>query len=74
MYVHIAKQDLVHAVEYLAGLSFDKADGGDTFVTVEYNQLKVVGELFGDEVSFSRSYTEDMMEICRRVGICFRFC
>ncbi len=71
MDIRINVVDLTRVAKYLASLSFDKTDLGDTYVTVEYNYLKATGDLYDTEVCFSRDSQQAIAEICMKVGIPF---
>jgi hypothetical protein len=73
MNVNVKLLDLVNAVPHLAGLSVDKTDDGETVVTVTRNEHRAVGDLFEERVSFSRSSTRAIVEICLSVGVPFDF-
>jgi hypothetical protein len=73
MHVVVKLDDLVRSVPHLAGLSIDKTEFGDTVVLVSRNEHQANGNLFEDTVSFSRSATRDIVEICLSVGIPFEF-
>lgn len=75
LYVHVSNADLIGNIEYLAGLSYDKTDTGNTVVNVVHNYNQAVGSLLSSgEVVFRPEYTNEMMLICQKVGIPFNYC
>lgn len=73
MNVNVKLKELVHAMPHLAGLSIDKTEWGEDVVTVVRSEHRAVGDLFEGTVSFSRSATQAIVEICLAVGIPFEF-
>jgi len=73
MNVNVKLVELVAALPHLAGLSIDKTDGGADVVTVTRNEHRAVGDLFEGRITFSRSSTREIVEICLDVGIPFDF-